>query len=144
MLFRSGSLIITNLAGTLGNGDTFQLFNAANYSGAFASLTLPPLAYGLVWTTNTLATSGNLSVVATNTPVIANTVTSGSDLSLTGSGGVGYANYYVLSTTDLTLPLADWTPVLTNQFDSTGNFSITLTNVLNPNQPALFYRLQLQ
>jgi autotransporter-associated beta strand protein len=61
-----GILIVTNLSGTLTNGDSFKLFNGGTYAGSFASSNLPPLAPDLMWNTATLNLSGTLSVVSTN------------------------------------------------------------------------------
>ena len=60
---------------------------------------------------------------------------------MSGSGGPANANYYLLSSSNLTLPLANWTRLVTNQFDATGGF--TYTNALNQNSAQWFYRLQL-
>ena len=51
-------------------GDSFQIFSATSYHGAFAALNLPPLGTGLAWNTNAL-TNGVLSVVATVGPQFA-------------------------------------------------------------------------
>ncbi len=41
-------LIVTNVeAAQLAAGDTFKLFNAASYNGAFSSVILPVLPFGL-------------------------------------------------------------------------------------------------
>lgn len=61
-----GTLTVTNLSGTLTNGDSFKIFDAGNYSSSFASMSLPPLAPNLMWYTDSLATSGTISVVSTN------------------------------------------------------------------------------
>jgi len=61
-----GTLVVTNAGGTLAYGDTFQLFQAASFSGSFASLSLPPLASGLTWDGSQLS-SGRL-IVNTATP----------------------------------------------------------------------------
>ncbi|HEX5218331.1 MAG TPA: autotransporter-associated beta strand repeat-containing protein [Verrucomicrobiae bacterium] len=58
-----GRLVVTNLSGTPAAGDSFKLFNAANYSGAFSSVVLPPLASPLYWTNN-LAVDGTITVVS--------------------------------------------------------------------------------
>jgi hypothetical protein len=68
-----------------------------------------------------------------------NSISSGS-LGLSGTGGVGNAYYVLLGTTNLSAPSASWTPLLTNQFDNSGNF----TTNLNTSAPQTFYRLQLQ
>ena len=62
----------TNVGGgALTDGDSFQLFNAATYAGAFDDFILPPLAGGLDWSTNTLNVSGRLAVVTLTSPTMA-------------------------------------------------------------------------
>jgi hypothetical protein len=139
-LTEGGTLIVTNPGGALANGDTFTLFSAANYAGSFDQIILPALTGSLVWNTNTLATAGTLSVVTLTSPVIAGIQFDGTNLVLTGSGGVAGWPYYVLASTNLTT--AQWTPVATNQFDAAGNFNVT--NAINPALPQTFFRLQLQ
>ena len=59
-----GTLIVTTVGGgTFTNGDSFKIFDAATYSGAFNSYTLPALNAGLSWSTSALNTSGTLSVI---------------------------------------------------------------------------------
>lgn len=58
-----GRLIVTNLAGTPAAGDSFKLFGAARFSGAFAGITLPALSGNLAWT-NKLAIDGTIAVVS--------------------------------------------------------------------------------
>lgn len=140
-LTEGGALIVTNVgAGALANGDSFQLFNAANYAGAFGSLALPALATNLLWNTNTLALDGTISVVALTSPTISNIQISGGDLVISGAGGANGWPFVILSATNLTG--AAWIPIATNQFDASGNF--IFTNAVNPNQPQTFYKLQLQ
>jgi len=136
-------LIVTNIGtAALAAGDTFQLFYAGSYSGTFENVVLPPLPAGLDWDTDTLDSAGTLSVILTTTPVINSVSISGNGLIFIGTGGVGNANYFVLASTNIALPLANWTCILTNQFDSAGNFDFT--NAINPNWPQTFYSLQLQ
>ena len=47
----------------------------------------------------------------------------------------------VLASTNLGLPLSNWTRLLTNQFDGSGNFNFT--NAPGTNAPQSFYLLQL-
>ncbi|MFO1489262.1 MAG: autotransporter-associated beta strand repeat-containing protein [Verrucomicrobiota bacterium] len=61
-----GTLIVTNLGGTLVNGQSFKIFDGGSYGGSFSSMTLPALASDLQWNTAGLATSGTISVVSTN------------------------------------------------------------------------------
>jgi len=48
----------------------------------------------------------------------------------------------LLESTNLLLPSNQWTPLLTNSFDDSGNLSLS-TNVANPNLPQEFFRLQM-
>jgi len=142
-LAEGGMLNITNIgASALAAGDSFVLFNAAGYSGAFANLILPPLPVGLAWNTNALYTAGTVSVVITARPAIGSIVISGNSLVFSGTGGVGNANYYLLGTTNLAAPLTNWPRLLTNQFDAAGNFNFT--NGINSTSQQSFYLLQLQ
>ena len=141
-LTNGGTLNVTNIGGTaFGNGDSFKLFNATGYSGAFANVILPPLPFGLAWNTNNLNTAGVLSVVATTKPAIGSISISASGSVFTGTGGVGNANFYLLTSINLAAPLTNWTRLLTNQFDGNGNFNFT--NAMNTNNAQSFYLLQL-
>jgi uncharacterized repeat protein (TIGR03806 family) len=70
-LTQGGTLIVTNAGPALQAGDTFTLFSAASYPGAFSSVTLPALAGNLTWN-NTLSVNGTLTVIGTTFPVITN------------------------------------------------------------------------
>jgi len=141
-LAEGGTLVVTNLGGVLANGDHFQLFSAANFTGGFSSFVLPALTGKLVWNTYQLNTSGTLSIVTLNSPAIASFKLTGQNLVLTGSGGASGWPYYVLASSNLVG--SAWAPIATNQFDSNGNFSLTLTNAIVPGTTNMFYRLQLQ
>jgi hypothetical protein len=60
---------------------------------------------------------------------------------LSGDGGTNNGTYYVLTTTNLPLPLSNWTRIATNHFDSTGHF--IFTNAAQTNAPQEFYLLQM-
>lgn len=79
-----GTLALTNVAGTLTASDTFKLFEAASYSGAFAAITPATPGAGLGWNTNTLTTDGVLRLVVTvnANPTNITTSVSGSTLTL--------------------------------------------------------------
>jgi len=66
-----GSLTLSNLAGTITALNTFKLFSATSYHGAFAALTPTNPGQGLAWNTNTLAADGTLRVVSTSSATIA-------------------------------------------------------------------------
>jgi hypothetical protein len=63
-----GTLLVTNLAGTLAAGDAFNLFSANAYAGSFATLTLPSLSAGLAWDTSRLTIDGSIRVLNNSDP----------------------------------------------------------------------------
>lgn len=132
----AGVLNISAVAG-FGAG-TYPLFR---YGGSFAlgSLTLgtKPTGYGYFISTNT---PGQVNLIVTLAQFGSVNITSGG-VAMNGFGGNPNANYYVLATTNLALPLANWPRVLTNQFDAAGNF--LFTNTFQTNGTQQFYRLQL-
>ena len=66
----------------------------------------------------------------------------GATLTLTATNGPANGLFVLLSSASVTLPLSQWTPVLTNNFDGNGNLSLT-TNIISPNSPLEFYLLQM-
>jgi autotransporter-associated beta strand protein len=137
-----GTLTVTNVSGNaLAAGDSFKLFDAGGYSGSFTNLEPPTPGSGLAWTTAGL-TNGVLGVIAAAPPEIGSIQLVGGNLVVQGGGGSAHAGYYVLTSTNLALPLSQWTPITTNVFDGNGNF--IFTNSLNLNVTQCFYRLQAQ
>ncbi len=64
-LTQGGTLVVTNIGPTpLAAGDSFKLFTAGAWSGAFTNVLLPPLAPNLSWSTKTLATNGTVAVIS--------------------------------------------------------------------------------
>jgi autotransporter-associated beta strand protein len=129
-----GALIVTNLGDALQAGDTFTLFAAANYSGAFTNTTLPSLGAGLSWNTSQLAANGTIQVVSlpavTVVPASTNIVY-GSSVVLTasasGSAPLSYQWYdkntnAISGATNSTLPLT--VPAVA----ASGNYSVIVTN----------------
>jgi hypothetical protein len=66
-----GTLTVTTNGPVLASGDSFTLFTAGTFSGWFSTVTLPTLASGLSWDTNTLRTSGILNVYSFTTTALA-------------------------------------------------------------------------
>jgi hypothetical protein len=75
-------------------------------------------------------------------PAISGTAISGANLILSGTGGATVKPYTVLASTNLALPLIDWTRLETNVFDAGGGFRFT--NAIGPTVPWNFYTLRLQ
>jgi autotransporter-associated beta strand protein len=141
-LTNGGALIVTNVGVTaFAAGDSFKLFNAATYRGAFSRVMLPPLPAGLGWNTNALNASGTLSVGIIAKPFIGLASLGGNSFALAGGGGVANASFYLLGTTNLANPPDNWTRLLTNQFDNDGNFDFT--NLFVPGAAQTFLRLEL-
>jgi PKD repeat protein len=67
---------------------------------------------------------------------------SGSNLVISGTNGQSGATYRLLTSTNLTLPLSQWTPVLTNTLVGSGNFNLTDTNAVNSGGRQTFFILQ--
>ncbi len=63
-LVLAGTLEVSNLAGTLALGDSFDLFDATTCSGSFSTFSLPVLPAGLAWDTSALTAFGVIRVVA--------------------------------------------------------------------------------
>ncbi|HEY3862417.1 MAG TPA: autotransporter-associated beta strand repeat-containing protein [Verrucomicrobiae bacterium] len=143
-----GTLVLTTLSGSLAAGDSFTLFNAVDgYSGAFSSIvpSRPGFpAFGLAWNTNNLAINGTLSIVPASvppSPKISGVSVSGTTLSIHGTNGAANEPFVLLQSASLALPLADWTPVLTNSFDASGNFNVSIGVT---NQPSEFFTVEVQ
>ena len=131
-----GTLVVTNLAGTLAGGECFKLFQAGTINGAFSSNSLPALNAGLVWNTANLS-SGLLSVVQT-TPTNLTWSVTGTNLNF--SWPQGYTGWRLLMQTN---NLANGISSNTNDWGTVANSQPTNQVVLpiNPAMPTEFYRL---
>ena len=135
-----GSLIVTNIGGTaLAAGDSFKVIDAAVISSGFSGVILPALTGNLFWNTNNLLVDGTLTVAVPTPPVIGSISIAGTNFVFTGTGGTANANFYLIGATNLALPQANWTRLLTNQFDAAGNFQFT--NQLNNGWLQGYYQL---
>jgi hypothetical protein len=117
-----GALVISNADDPLQGGDAFKLFTAAGIGRGFSGITLPALASGLYWQTNTLNSDGAIRVIIETPPLIGNAAISNGSLVLSGAGGITNGTYYVLTSTNIAALLANWTRLLTNQFGAGANF----------------------
>jgi len=123
-LVLGGTLTVTNIGNTtLKAGDTFTLF-AGSLSGSITAGTLPLLWPGLSWNTSSLSSAGTILVTGTAVPpVISSVSAAGGNLILSGSGGLPGATYYVVSTNNVSAPLANWPRIATNTFALDGQFT---------------------
>jgi len=136
-----GTLILTNLS-SLSSGDSYKLFSATRYSGAFVILPATP-GPGLAWNTNALTTTGTITVVAAATAQPAHFTSisvTGRVLNLSATNGLPGGPYVLYGTTNLAKPLNQWTAILTNYFDASGKLNLS-TNILNHAVPREFFLL---
>ena len=134
-----GVLNLVNISGApYSVGDSFSIFNASGYAGAFTAVTPAYPGPGLAWDLSQIS-SGTVNVVAGG-PVISGTTLVNGSLILSGTGGAANGTYYVLTTTNLAIPLANWLPVSTNSYDASGNFSVT--NAVSSTTHQQFYQIQ--
>ncbi len=141
----NSTLNITNAGGF--TAGTYTLFTYTGSLGGNPVLGTTPTGFtGYTYSLKT-NTDHQVSFVASppapaSPPSFGNiTVSSGSNIVMNGSGGTTNGSYYVLTSTNVTLPLTNWTRLVTNQFDASGNFAFT--NAPGANSPKLFYLLQL-
>lgn len=139
------SLIVSNLGPALASGDRFQIFNQGVTNGLAMTLVLPPLSGGLIWTNN-LAVDGSISVTVptiiapTNSPTISGFSVSGGNISISATNGDTGATYYLLDSTNVATPLAQWKTIDTNVAGGS-SFSFTATNGATAGAPQQFYIL---
>ncbi|HEY3761071.1 MAG TPA: polysaccharide lyase family protein [Verrucomicrobiae bacterium] len=83
----------------------------------------------------------NAVVVAPSQPQISNIQFVNGNFVISGGNGSAGRPYYILTSSNLTLPVSQWTPLLTNYFDNNGNFAGT--NAIPPGAPQSFYLIQV-
>jgi len=125
----SGS--ITNWIWNFGDGTSVT--NASNVSVNHAYAVVGTNTVSLVVngaggsSANTLANY----IVVKPKPALGKPVLSGTSLILSGVNGPAGQQYRILSTTNVALPLASWTPVYTNTFNSDGSYGYTNSTLVN-------------
>jgi hypothetical protein len=77
-------------------------------------------------------------------PGITGLSVAGANLVLDATNGQSGNTYIVLTSTNLAVPLSQWTPAATNLLSEGGSFSITVTNTVSEGHPQRFYILQTQ
>jgi len=128
-----GTLVVSNLAGTIAVGDKFKLFQAGSINSSFSSYRLPTLTANLAWNTNNLST-GILSVVQTSPT---NLVWQINSTNLNLSWPAGYIGWRLQAQTNaLNAGLS------TNWFDvSSASQTNSVTLPIDGTKGSVFYRL---
>jgi hypothetical protein len=128
---------------TNGGGFAAGTFTLFTYVGSLSGTpTLGNVPANYTCSLNTSTPKKVLLEVQTSPPTQASfghVTQSGGKMVMSGAGGPLNGTYYVLTSTNLSLPLTNWTRVLTNAFDTFGNFSFT--NASGSNSQG-FYLLQ--
>ena len=136
-IIAGGSLVVTNLGPVLADGDSFALFSHS-VSGSFGSLVLPSLPSGFVWT-NRLAIDGSIAVVQlptvnTNPTNITATVSGGDLILQWPADHTGWT--LQVQTNSLNVGLnTNWSSVAGSALVN------SVTNAINPENGAVFYRM---
>ncbi len=137
-----GVLIVSNTAGTFVAGQKFILFGGSpnTFGGVFDSMILPALPSPLSWDTSGLLVDGSITVRAPLS--FTSTSLQSGNLIMNGAGGVGNGAFDLLSSSNLTVPLSNWTLVNTFFFNPDGSFNVT--NPVTPGVTRQFYMIQEQ
>lgn len=123
---RTNDLTLGSFVGGGGFGEFTGGMDEARVRSSVSSSNWVWASWATVAQNSTLESYASVnSTVVSVTPVTMRLSASAGNIVLTGSGGSSDANlqYHVLSSTNLNLPLVQWTPVLSNSFDGAGNFS---------------------
>ncbi len=139
-----GTLVITNISAPFTAGQSIQIFSSSTYSNSFTTIVPLTPGAGLAWDTSQLAVNGTIGIASTAPsvpPTIHGITINGGNVILSGTNNVGPGGtYHVLSSTNLTLPLSNWTVLTNGSFDGNGNFSVTNATGASSRQ---FYILQI-
>jgi hypothetical protein len=142
----TGTLIVTNLGPDLKVGDKFTVLSqTSSYGGS--SLTI--IGANASWQNN-LDSDGSITVLTvtntgpgtfTNKPGIQTFSLNQANIVISGTNGQAGDAYYLLASTNVALPLSQWTTVATNVLSANGSFTFIGTNVVVPNSLHQFYIL---
>ncbi len=133
----------------INNGSGFAPTNYTlfTYTGSLSGVpalgatpsSFPGFSYTLI--TNT---PGKVMLGIAPPPAPSFSVSSGvsGNIVFSGSGGVTNGPYQVLASTNVALPVSQWTPIATGQFNASGQF--TLTNAAQTNLTQEYFLLQEQ
>jgi hypothetical protein len=141
-VINQGSGVVTNTSGGVVSG-TFSFTTPSIVPGAIGvtnvSFTFTPTltgSYNSFTFTNGVTVVGSLTGLKfTSIPLI-----SGTNLMFSATNS-GAGTLYLLSTTNLTNHLSAWVAVWTNTVGGSGNYTNTVTNVVNPAVSSQFYIL---
>ncbi|HXU79352.1 MAG TPA: autotransporter-associated beta strand repeat-containing protein [Methylomirabilota bacterium] len=119
---------------------TMNLVNGSTFNIGLGTL---PAGYSGYISNDTA--SAAVALVLTAAPHARPTTTSvslqGGNLVFSGTNGYAGGNFYVLSSTNVALPLSNWTAIASGNFDLAGNF--TFSAPVDPAKPQQYFVLQV-
>jgi len=130
---------------------TFSIINFTTLSGDPTTFVVGNLPSG--YSANVLSTGTEIQLqvspqtgpgIFTNKPAVLSFALNGSNVSISGTNGQAGDAYYLLTSTNVALPLAQWTVAATNVVSSVGangSFTFIGTNVVAPTDQQQFYIL---
>jgi fibronectin-binding autotransporter adhesin len=127
-----GTLVITNLISSkpFTNGTIVKLFDAGTYVAGPVPVQPNSPAPGLMWDTSSLAVDGTLRVTTTTAPTLANAARlSDGNITFQINGALGQG-YSVRGTTNIALPLTNWS-ILQSGTITTTPYTFTDLNATN-------------
>jgi hypothetical protein len=139
-----------NLRVSSTNGGPYSIIASNIFGTAYTNTSLIP-GTNYFYTITTLNTNGESEMspqvsatplaLPSAPPLIGCISISGTNLIVSGTNGVAGSNYFVLTATNIALPLTNWAVVATNQFGAGGGFRFT--NSLSAASYQLYYLLKL-
>jgi autotransporter-associated beta strand protein len=142
--------LAANSTVSIASGAKLQLDSATtNQIGALVlnGVTQSPGVYNSNTTPAYITGAGSLIVSAvgpgafTSTPGITSFTLNGVDVVISGTNGQAGDAYYLLASTNLSLPISQWQTVATNVLSAGGSFTFTGTNVVTTGDNHQFYIL---
>jgi autotransporter-associated beta strand protein/YVTN family beta-propeller protein len=133
-----GSLLATNIGpDSLAAGDSFTLFAANTYGGAFTDLALPALSGGLGWDTSNLVVKGSITVVSTTSPPVIvgqplGLIVSQGDparFSVVAAGARPLAYQWRRNNTNLAGATTNYYAIVAATTNDTAQYSVVVTNI---------------
>jgi PKD repeat protein len=122
---------ITNWIWSFGDGNSVTNVSNASVNHTYASVgtyTVSLIVTGPAGSSTTTRTS---YILASPKPTIGSAQISNGQFILSGSNGPAGVQYRILTSTNLALPLASWTPVFTSVFATDGSYSYTNSSATN-------------
>jgi len=141
-VYQGGDLVM-HFTHTGSDSATVTIFDAATTSAPGYGTSFRAVSANAFAAANgTAASVITVEIIFATTPTITQTITrDGNQVIINGAAGSAGATYRILTTTNVELPVVQWTPIVTNQFGAGGGFSYT--NAIQPNMPAQYFRVIL-